>query len=147
MDTPTPETPVDNTPKPGFPTGLLGKVAKADPPIQIGGMDDQADITFKVSRHDLGMTRNSVARAPMAWSSFFIDLVGEVLVRKNIGRFADMLAGIETASYDRRVNSFVHRQFGLVIDHDDNRLQFQFHISLIQQILTEDLYPLINDLD
>ena len=106
-------------------------------------MTKEGDIVFWIPMRDVGLFHASVTRAPMAWTGFFLDLVGEILVRKNIAQFAEMLATIEPGSYDRLVNSFKHRKFGLTIE-DSKELRFQFHISLIQWILTEDVVPILN---
>ena len=124
-----------------FPAAIMMKLAKANPPVTVEGLSDQGDLRFVVRRSDIGLSGASATRTPMVWSDFFIELMGEVLVRKNIAQFADLLAGVEPGSYGRVVNTFEHRGFGLEIE-DDGRLRFQCHVSLIQSILIEDLGPL-----
>jgi hypothetical protein len=64
--------------------------------------------------------------------------VGELLVRKNIAVFAEVLEKLDPKDYDRMVNCFRHRHFGMTVETND-LLRFRFHSSLVQHILTEDL--------
>ena len=124
--------------KTDFPANLLARILKMDPAITFVGMDDDGDIGFSVPMRGLALNRCTWNRNPILRTAFFADLAGETLVRKHLPQFADRLARLEPQEYDRLVNRYTHRHFGLMIDEHDV-LQFRFHVSFIQQILTEDL--------
>jgi hypothetical protein len=98
-----------------------------------------ADHPVEFTHRGLVTTRR--ADATHTWiphSPFFIDWAGQVLVRKNLALFAVMLEEFDLPTYDQRVNAYDHRHFGLSIDEKDVA-HFTFHLSLVQQILTEEL--------
>jgi hypothetical protein len=125
-------------PSAGFPSALLARVVKAEATIAYEGMSPDGDLIFRVPIRDLGLSRAAMARTPATHTNFFINLVGEVLVRKNIAVFADALEKMDPKDYDRKVNCYRHRHFGMRVEEND-QARFQFHSSLVQQILTEDL--------
>ena len=122
----------------GFPSALLVRVVKANATITYEGISPDGDVTFTGPMRDLGLSRTVMARTPTTQSSFFVNLVGEVLVRKNIAVFAEVLEKLGLKDYDRVVNCFRHRHFGMTVETND-LLRFRFHSSLVQYILTEDL--------
>jgi hypothetical protein len=122
----------------GFPFALLGRVLKAEATIAYEGMSPEGDFMFSVPLRDLGLNRAAMARSPATRTSFFVNMVGEVLVRKNIAVFADALEKLNPQDYDRLVNCYRYRHCGMRVEEND-RVRFQFHSSLVQQILTEDL--------
>jgi hypothetical protein len=122
----------------GFPSDLVARVAKADPVITIEEMSGEGDIKFSVPLQAAGLTRPTMNRAGLTRSAYFVDWIGELLVRQNIAQFARLLEKLDPGLYDRTVNGYQHRHFGMKIEEGD-LLRFEFHISLIQRILTEDL--------
>jgi hypothetical protein len=124
-----------------FPSNLLARITKADPPITVLGINDDGDIQFSTPMRAAGLNRVVMNRTPLARTTFFINLVGELLVRKRIDLFARMLDDMDPKTYHLKVSGHKHRNFGLIIDEQDGHdvLFFQFHSSLIQRILCEDL--------
>ena len=135
------ETP-SQTPGDQFPSSLLARVLRADAAVTYDELTAEGDIKFSVPMRAVRLSRVVMGRYPLCRTSFFIDLIGEVLVRKNIAQFVDVLKKLDATVYDSRVNGHKHRHFGLIIDENDV-LRFQFHISLVQRILTEDLNALL----
>jgi hypothetical protein len=121
----------------GFPAALLARVMKAEGTITCEGFSAEGDFQFSVPMRDIGLSRTAMAR-PAARTKAVANLIGEMLVRKNIAMFAEMLEKLPPPEYDRRLNAYVHRHFGMTIEEDD-RLQFLFHSSLVQRFLIEDL--------
>jgi hypothetical protein len=122
----------------GFPSALLGRIVKANVTIAYEGLSPDGDLTFTLRMRDLGLSRTVMARTPTTKTSFFVNLVGELLVRKNIAVFAEVLEKLDPKDYDRMVNCFRHRHFGMTVETND-LLRFRFHSSLVQHILTENL--------
>ena len=122
----------------GFPAVLLARVLKADATIVYEGMSADGDLTFSVPMRELGLNRTALVRTPATRSSFFVNMVGEVLVCKNIAVFANVLEKLDPPDYDRMINCYRHRNFGMWVEENDV-IRFRFHCSLVQQILTEDL--------
>ena len=121
-----------------FPANLLSRVVKADATITLDGITPEGDIKFSVSLRAAGLTRQAMARTLSCRSAFVVNLLGELLVRKNLERFAEMLQKVDPRDYDRTVNNYRHRDFGMRVDQNDI-VCFTFHISFIQQILIEDI--------
>jgi len=121
-----------------FPSNLISRVIRSHPVITCDGLSRDGDVEISVPLRALGLTRNGMAKTPLTRTTFFTNLMGEILVRKNIGIFAKMLADIESRNYDSTVNCYKHRHFGMYLD-DKEVLRFQFHISLAQRILTEEM--------
>jgi len=135
------ETP-SQTPGDQFPSALLARVIRADAAVTYDELTGEGDIRFSIPMRAIRLSRAAMERYPLCRTSFFIDLIGEVLVRKNIAQFVDVLKKLDATVYDSRVNAHKHRHFGLIID-EKGVLRFQFHISLVQRILTEDLNALL----
>jgi len=100
-------------------------------------------VRFSVPMRDVGLSRRAMAPSPMCRTVYFVNLLGEILVRKNIALFAKLLEDMEPKAYDTAVNAYKHRHFGMVID-DNDVLNFQFHISLAQRVLTENMATLFD---
>lgn len=126
-------------PSDGFPSTILARFARSHAAITIDGpLTNNGDIKFSIPMKSVGLSRAIWSSTPAVQTAFFVDLFGEILVRKNIATFAGILGSVDLAFYDRKVNGMSHRHFGLIIDENDV-LRFQFHASLVQRILVEDL--------
>ena len=64
------------------------------------------------------------------------DFLGELLVRENINKFAEILTKVPNIDYAVVVNKYKHTRFGMRMKGDG--FIFKFHINLVQKILTED---------
>lgn len=121
-----------------FPSGLLAKIVRAEGKISIDHISQDGDIKISIPLKDLGLPKTKMANTPFSRTNFFVDLLGEILVRKNIDEFAKILDELDPSTYERTVNRFKHRHFGIVTDEKDV-VRMQFHVSLVQRILTEDM--------
>ena len=121
-----------------FPSNLLARIMKAEGAISIKEVCPNGDILFCVPLREAGVRRGALIQYSLTYSTFFVDLIGEVLVRKNIHRFAELLKKKSPFDYHQTVNKFQHRHFGLFVDEQDVA-HIRFHSSLIQQIMVEDL--------
>jgi hypothetical protein len=94
----------------------------------------EGDIKFAITRTDVGLNYESYCfyRTEIL-SDYFINLLGELIVKDNIEMFAKMLTDIKDYSV---VNKYEHGKFGIEVYGE--KLYFTLHISLIQRILTED---------
>jgi hypothetical protein len=125
-----------------FPPRLIKRAAeavKSHAVIKIGEPNDIGDITISVKWKELGFSKQDLNH-PSFKSAFFLDMLGELLVRKHIGEFADILAKMDTSTYANTVNSWRHTTFGF--EHLKDELQFSFHLSLAQSILAEEFIEL-----
>jgi len=118
---------------------LMGIIFAAPSP-QLHGLtecDGDGEIKFSVDIEAIGLSieefkefRNEI------FSAFFVETLGELLVRENLDLFIDNFTGIPPEEYDAYFGRHSHFRFGMRIYR--NRLEFAFHISLIRNILTED---------
>ena len=130
--------PSDEACRNDFPANLLSRVVKADALVTVEELTTEGDIKFSAPLREVGLTRQALSRIRSCRSAFFVNLLGELLVRKNLALFAKMLEQIDVKDYDRIVNCYQHRHFGMTVETDDV-IHFQFHISLVQAILVEDI--------
>ena len=128
----------NDTRRSDFPANLPSRVVKADATITVDGITPEGDIKFSVPLRAAGLTRQAIARTLSCRSAFVVNLLGELLVRKNLKCFAEVLQKVDPRDYDRIVNNFRHRDFGMMVDENDV-VRFTFHISHVQEILIEDI--------
>lgn len=83
--------------------------------------------------------------SPIMRTRFLVDFIGELLVRDNIGRFASILTGLDPALYQKMICTSRHTDFGMMIDHKFTTMTFQMHMSLVQEILTEEFGKVSGD--
>ena len=121
-----------------FPSNLLARVIKANPVLKVEGPSPEGDIKLSASLRDLSLPRVTLVKTGFCRTAFFVDLLGDLLVRKNLALFAKLLTQVEPKNYDQMVNGHQHRHFGMQVDQNDV-ISLSFHISLIQTILGEDL--------
>lgn len=117
---------------------LMKAIFSAEPSIKIleGGCDAEGDIHFEVLTDSLGIDYNNLLKyKPEISSDFFVNFIGEYLVRENMEAFVKVAENLKD-SYHSVVNKYEHKKFGMKIQR--GKLIFIFHISLIQGILTED---------
>ena len=107
-------------------------------------IDQNGNVSFTLSLIDLGISRTLYDKHKKELSSrFCVNFIGEFLVRENLDQFADLLTGVDINKQSEAINSRSHVTFGLELRA--NRLTFEFHSSLLQQILTEDFKIQIQD--
>lgn len=116
---------------------LFSMIIKSTPEIKINECNNEGDITFEVLMRSMGVTYDVLVNYKTEISSdFAADFIGELLVRDNIGKFVNLMRNLKN-NYSDKVNSANHRKFGMTIYKE--KFVLTFHISLVQNILTEDL--------
>lgn len=115
----------------------LVRVVQSSPKIEIESVHPNGDVMFKVNLKDLGLFKPDFEH-PFMRTRFFVNFVGEFLVRSNVSIFADILTGLDPSLYNKIVSGCKHTDFGMFVDKGKKTAKWQMHISLVQQILTED---------
>jgi len=131
---------------------MIGKFIQSDPQIRSisfvevqaegeEGSEKTGDISFSVFMNDMGFNKELYLRYEKEFfSTFMINFFGEFLVRENISDFVSLTKQIEPKQFIDAISSKVHRKFG--VQAQGNVVTFTFHISLLSNILTEDLRTL-----
>jgi len=129
----------------GVDTELLGRILNGPMKLNIEGIDDKGDIFFFLPIRQIGMVKNDLTvHSLLIRTRFFTDFVGELLIRYNIDDFVRyMTESVDPNQYLSMVSRTRHGGFGLFILEEDEALRFQFHISFLQQILSEDVNQMI----
>jgi len=112
--------------------------------IKIENLGKDGDVVFSLPQKAMGLSDDDMQKYPILRSNYFTNFIGEFLVRKNIGKFLKMLLEMRPEEYKKVVCSFNHKNFGMFVCSKSKTLKFQFHISLVQSILTEDLNKIIS---
>ena len=115
---------------------LLARVVSVKPDIKVEDTRMDGDVIFSVKLADLGMMHSDFSSQIMR-TRFFINFVGELLVRENIEIFVETLQGLDEKMYEDMVCCQQHTDFGMVIDHDEGLLRFTMHLSLADSIYRE----------
>jgi len=99
---------------------------------------EDGDVKFEIPMKTLGISNDILVKYKTdICSEFMANFIGELLIRENINRFAEVLTNIDPDMYSNLVDRFEHRRFGMDIVRD--KFTFIFHISLLQNILLEDV--------
>jgi hypothetical protein len=116
---------------------LFASISNSNPDVKIlDGCDSEGDIHFEVLISSLGLDYSNLLKYKSEISSdFFVNFVGEHLVRENIEKFVKVAEDLK-GDYYSIVNKYEHKKFGMKIVRE--KFIFIFHVSLIQYILTED---------
>lgn len=105
---------------------------------------ENGNVYFTVLFKDMGLTNELYLKHKSEiLSKFFVDFMGEFLVRENLDQFAKLLTGTDLGDQAEIMNKRSHVKFGL--DIRPNEITFIFHASLLQQILTEDFKMQVQD--
>jgi len=117
---------------------LLSIIIKSSPQIvSISDCEENGDMSFTIHLKDLGLTSDNFGKYNKEFfSNYIVDLLGELLIRENLHLFAEYLTGLKTDYYVSAVSQSIHKRFGMKIEK--GLMTFYFHISLVQDILTED---------
>jgi len=111
-----------------------------DVPIKVKNMDVSGNITFNVAVKDLlddEERRELKGGSPASRriGTFFVDAVGELLVRRNLEEFLSYLVKIKSNDLER-LAKVQHATFGL-LEKSDRTFQFIFHVSLLHRIFID----------
>jgi hypothetical protein len=117
---------------------LLSLLVKSTPKIvSISDCEENGDMSFVIPLKELGMTADHFTKYNKEFfSNYIVDMLGELLIRENVHLFANHLTGLKTDYYVSAVSRSIHKRFGMKIEK--GFMTFYFHISLVQDILTED---------
>jgi hypothetical protein len=97
-------------------------------------------VSFSISLKDLGFTIKDVKFKynKEFFSHFIIDFIGEILIRTNANIFIDEIFTVDENEYLSMVSKERHKRFGATLDETSQTVIFSFHVSLLQNMLTED---------
>lgn len=117
---------------------LLSLMVKTTPQIiSITDCEENGDMSFTIPLKDLGLNAEHFSKYNKEFfSNYIVDMLGELLIRENLHLFANHLTGLKTDYYVSAVSRSIHKRFGMKIEK--GFMTFYFHISLVQDILTED---------
>jgi len=117
---------------------LLSLIIKSSPKIiSVTNCSEDGDMTFTISLKELGLSSDDFSKYHKEFfSNFTVDFLGELLIRENLQKFVTHLTGLKTNYYMNAVSRSIHKRFGMKIEK--GLMTFYFHISLVQDILTED---------
>jgi hypothetical protein len=124
---------------------LFVKILKSEPEISIEDVSPNGDVIFSATIGDLGLSQDDL-KQPIMRSRFFVNFIGELFVRGNISLFADILTGFDPGMYEKIICNCRHTDFGMYIDNTHKLVKWQMHISLVQQILTEDFDRVLDEI-
>ena len=107
-------------------------------------IDPDGKVNFSLGLADLGIDRKTFKKyKQFIRSKFCINFIGEFLVRENLDQFAELLTEVDLSEHANAINNKSHLTFGAELK--SNSLTFEFHASLLQQILTEDFKMQVQD--
>lgn len=117
---------------------LLSAVINAAPKLQyISSCDESGDMSFAVNIKEVGLSNDDFYKYHREiFSNFVVDFIGELLIRENLQLFAPHITSMKSDTYLDAVSHCNHKRFGMKIEK--GCMVFKFHISLLQEILTED---------
>lgn len=115
---------------------LLQAVVSSTPRITIDAVQADGNVAFHVLLRDCSLTEEDCS-APVMGTAFFVNFMGEFLVRENIYKFAVILTGLDQGLCRKLVENAQHSDFGMVIDKKWTTMTFQMHLSLVRNIVTE----------
>jgi len=104
--------------------------------ISIENTRTDGDIDFVVQLADVGLVPADLSDQIMR-TKFFVNFLGELLVRDDIQRFIGILDGLDSKMYEDMVCSQQHADFGMIIDREKGLLRFTMHLSLADEIARE----------
>jgi hypothetical protein len=119
---------------------LLSIITQNNPKnIVIGDWDGKGDLTFSISMTDIGLQYKDYNFYEDEFFSYFvINFLGELIVRENLQLFVEKLKEYDINDYMTVIEEYGdHKCFG--VKTYKGRLIFKFHVSLLKNILTENL--------
>ncbi len=117
---------------------LLAHIVNSTPKVTIEQVTPDGEVAFCVQLKDIKLTQERILSSKIGSTRFFSNFVGEFLVRSNMNVFAGILLGLDSKTYDVLVTAYEHQNFGMFISKE--LIKIEFHISLIENILNEDIF-------
>lgn len=124
----------------------IGAAITSAPTMEIDTIQADGTVQFHLNLKDCGLTREDY-KHPMFCKRFFLNYIGELLVRQNISKFAEILTGFDPIIYQKLVNICEHGDFGMFMDTKKSIIIFEMHLSLAQEILTEEFSKIDDQFD
>lgn len=99
--------------------------------------NDKGDMEFGVRLKDVGIQDEmEFIATPFHRSETFWNFIAEILVRSRLDHLLDVVMGKD---YEGMVKGYVHKNFGMRLNHDKRLMVFQFHASLLHRLFNENL--------
>ena len=114
----------------------LASVVASKPRITIDAIKPNGNVTFHVKLKSLGLNKEDCSN-PAIWTRFFANFVGELLVRENVSKFANILTELDSGLYSKLVAVSTHVDFGMVPEKNHTILTFGMHMNFVYVIVTE----------
>ena len=111
--------------------------------IKIEDLGGDGDIVFVIGQKELGLDDEDIKKYSIMKSNYFANFMGEFIVRKNVNKFIKLLLKMDSEEYSKTVCGFNHKNFGMFVCCKNKTFKFQFHISLLQDIFTEELNNIV----
>ena len=118
---------------------VLLKILQSPPKnVIIGEWDENGDITFAIPMVEMGLNYNDYHEyEDEIFSYFILDFLGELIIRENLLSFVEKLKLFDINDYMMAIGEEGHKRFGAKTQN--GKLIFKFHVSLLSEILTENL--------
>ena len=116
---------------------IVVAMALSKPELTIDAVCPDGDVAFHINLKDCDLNKDDCS-SPVMRTRFLVNFLGELFVRENIDKFATILTGLDPALYQKMVCTCRHTDFGMEVDFKITMLTFRMHISLVQEILTEE---------
>ena len=128
---------------PGLGEQILSRLTSKDPselPINIKKMDAAGNVSFCIAMEDLVTDdeRNELKATDSSHrklGTFYVDAIGELLVRRNLEEFLSFMVGIKMSDLDR-FSKNQHANFGIWMK-SSKTIRFAFHVSLLHRIFVD----------
>jgi hypothetical protein len=116
----------------------ITSMAFVEETLESGEIVRTGEISFTVLLEDLGFSKGRYIKFEKEFfSNFMINFFGEFLLRENISDFVNFAYSVDSKDFIKAISSKRYKNFG--IRALDNVITFTFHVSLLSNILTEDL--------
>ncbi len=116
---------------------ILQSIICVVPKIKIDQVQSNGDVAFRVLLKDCNFQKEDFDN-PITKTNFFVNFIGELLVRDNINKFSIILTNLDRSLYQKMICSDEdHKDFGMIVDDKWSSITFLMHLSLIQKIVTE----------
>lgn len=87
----------------------------------------------------LNLKTKDFSRYTGLYDPFVVDFMAELTVRYNLGFFLSEIMSIDSEIYGKAISSMSHAHFGMRLSNTKDHVIFKFHISAVQEILTENI--------
>jgi len=116
---------------------IIAAIASSSPKVFIDSVKMNGDLLFHVMTKDCLLTKEDCSHRIIK-TKFFVNFIGEFLVRSHIREFSRILTGLDSSLYEKMVCEYRHADFGMIVDNECSVLSFMMHISLVQEIVIEE---------